>query len=96
GLLAVEIAATMQNQNLKNIIGGVLFVVALVFVHRSFYGMRVPEAKEETLTTPDCQVPERSNNSHLASPELTLNHGKSNGESSIVLEEGQTLAARRN
>jgi K(+)-stimulated pyrophosphate-energized sodium pump len=50
GLLAVEIAVTMQSQNLKNTIGGILFVVALFFVHRSFYGMRVPEArKEETL-----------------------------------------------
>ena len=26
------------------VIGGVLFVVALYFVHRSFYGMRIPEA----------------------------------------------------
>jgi len=96
GLLAVEIAATMQNQNLKNAIGGVLFLVALVFVHRSFYGMRVPEAKEEALTTPDGKVTERSNNSNSTSTDLTLNHGKSNGESSIGLEGGQSFAARRN
>ena len=46
GLLATEIAVTMQNdgqQNLKWAIGGVLFVVALVFVYRSFYGMRIPQ-----------------------------------------------------
>ncbi len=45
GLLAVEIAVTMQNQNLKTAIGGFFFLVALVFVYRSFYGMRIPEEK---------------------------------------------------
>ncbi|MBI2061425.1 MAG: sodium-translocating pyrophosphatase [Nitrospirae bacterium] len=43
GLLAVEIAVTMQSQNLKWAIGSVFFLVALVFVYRSFYGMRIPE-----------------------------------------------------
>ena len=43
GLLAVEIAVTMQNQNLKILIGVVLFLIALVFVYRSFYSMRIPE-----------------------------------------------------
>jgi K(+)-stimulated pyrophosphate-energized sodium pump len=42
GLLAVEIAVTMQSQSLKYGIGVVFFTVALV--HRSFYGMRIPEA----------------------------------------------------
>jgi K(+)-stimulated pyrophosphate-energized sodium pump len=96
GLLAVEIAATMQSQNLKNTIGGVLFVVALVFVHRSFYGMRVPEAKEETLSPPAGQVPGIVDISQSNETGLKLNHGKSNGKSSVVLEEGQSLAARRN
>jgi K(+)-stimulated pyrophosphate-energized sodium pump len=48
GLLAVEIAVAMQkaNQNgLKVGIGVVLFAVALFFVYRSFYGMRIPEDK---------------------------------------------------
>ncbi len=45
GLLAVEIAVTMQNQNTKTLIGGLFFLVALVFVYRSFYGMRIPEEK---------------------------------------------------
>jgi K(+)-stimulated pyrophosphate-energized sodium pump len=94
GLLAVEIAATMQNQNLKNTIGGVLFVVALVFVHRSFYGMRVPEAKEETSEPPVGQA--SKNHNHSAGAELTLNHGKSNGEPSVILAGGQTVTARRN
>ena len=45
GLLAVEIAVTMKDQNLKTGIGVFFFVVALVFVYRSFYCMRIPEEK---------------------------------------------------
>ncbi|MBL9138737.1 MAG: sodium-translocating pyrophosphatase [Verrucomicrobiales bacterium] len=43
GLLAVEIAVTMTNQTAKTAIGAVFFLIALVFVYRSFYGMRIPE-----------------------------------------------------
>lgn len=43
GLLAVEIAVTMKDVQLKSIIGGVFFLIALIFVYRSFYGMRIPE-----------------------------------------------------
>ncbi|MCX6897099.1 MAG: sodium-translocating pyrophosphatase [Verrucomicrobia bacterium] len=45
GLLAVEIAVTMTNQALKTGIGAVFFLIALFFVYRSFYGMRIPEEK---------------------------------------------------
>jgi K(+)-stimulated pyrophosphate-energized sodium pump len=48
GLLAVEIAVTMQKQNLHKqsmIIGGIFFLIALIFVYRSFYGMRIPAEK---------------------------------------------------
>ncbi|MBI5387000.1 MAG: sodium-translocating pyrophosphatase [Verrucomicrobia bacterium] len=54
GLLATEIAVSMiQKENgaehassaLRLGIGAVLFVVALIFVYRSFYGMRIPEEK---------------------------------------------------
>jgi hypothetical protein len=45
GLLAVEIAVTMQNHALKLGIACLFFAIALVFVHRSFYGMRIPEEK---------------------------------------------------
>jgi K(+)-stimulated pyrophosphate-energized sodium pump len=45
GLLAVEIAVTMKDQGLKTMIGGFFFLVALIFVYRSFYGMRIPEEK---------------------------------------------------
>jgi len=43
GLLAVEIAVTMTNQSAKTAIGAFFFIVALIFVYRSFYGMRIPE-----------------------------------------------------
>jgi K(+)-stimulated pyrophosphate-energized sodium pump len=43
GLLAVEIAVTMKSQTTKSAIGAILFLVALVFVYRSFYSMRIPE-----------------------------------------------------
>jgi len=41
GLLAVEIAVKMES-GLKQSLGIVIFLVALVFVYRSFYGMRIP------------------------------------------------------
>ena len=41
GLLAVEIAVKMPG-GLKLGLGAVIFAVALVFVYRSFYGMRIP------------------------------------------------------
>jgi K(+)-stimulated pyrophosphate-energized sodium pump len=45
GLLAVEIVVTMKDQAVKTGIGVFFFVVALVFVYRSFYCMRIPEEK---------------------------------------------------
>jgi K(+)-stimulated pyrophosphate-energized sodium pump len=45
GLLATEIAVAMTNITAKYTIGGVIFVIALVFVWRSFYCMRIPEDK---------------------------------------------------
>ena len=46
GLLAVEIAVTMKDQSTKTAIGAVFLVIALVFVYRSFYAMRIPEEKD--------------------------------------------------
>ena len=43
GLLAVEIAVQPAVAGIKYWIGGVIFAVALMFVYRSFYGMRIPE-----------------------------------------------------
>ena len=46
GLLAVEIAVKMPD-TLKHTVGGLIFIVGLVFVYRSFYNMRIPvDAKE--------------------------------------------------
>jgi K(+)-stimulated pyrophosphate-energized sodium pump len=45
GLLATEIAVTMKDQSTKTGIGVFFFVVALIFVYRSFYCMRIPEEK---------------------------------------------------
>ncbi len=45
GLLATEIAVTMTNTNLKYGLATVFFVIALVFVYRSFYSMRISEEK---------------------------------------------------
>ena len=43
GLLAVEIAVTIQHQSMKTLIGGVFLIVALIFIYRSFYAMRIPD-----------------------------------------------------
>jgi K(+)-stimulated pyrophosphate-energized sodium pump len=47
GLLAVEIAVTMTNAATKHAIGAVFFVLALIFVYRSFYAMRIPEGESD-------------------------------------------------
>jgi K(+)-stimulated pyrophosphate-energized sodium pump len=43
GLLAVEIAVKMENASGKYALGGAILLVGLVFVYRSFYGMRIPD-----------------------------------------------------
>jgi K(+)-stimulated pyrophosphate-energized sodium pump len=48
GLLAVEIAIAMKDSPAKMWIGAGFFAVALVFVYRSFYSMRIPA--EQSLT----------------------------------------------
>jgi hypothetical protein len=75
----VEIAVTMHSQNLKNVIGGILFVVALVFVHRSFYSMRVPEARNETSPLDEAKA-ENLNGSHRAAEKLPKSHRQPQNE----------------
>jgi K(+)-stimulated pyrophosphate-energized sodium pump len=53
GLLAVEIAVTIPHQSIKTLIGGFFFIVALVFIYRSFYAMRIPE---EDLNADDDEI----------------------------------------
>ena len=45
GLLATEIAVTMTNQNLKYALSAIFFAIALIFVYRSFYSMRIASEK---------------------------------------------------
>jgi K(+)-stimulated pyrophosphate-energized sodium pump len=45
GLLATEIAVTMTNVNLKYGMAAIFFVIALVFIYRSFYSMRISSDK---------------------------------------------------
>ena len=47
GLLAVEIAVTMTNTGMKLGLAAVFFLIALFFVYRSFYGMRIPVELEK-------------------------------------------------
>ena len=61
GLLATEIAVAMQKSNpqLKLAIAVALFIIALVFVYRSFFGMRIPEDKAEAKApAPKAREPE--------------------------------------
>jgi K(+)-stimulated pyrophosphate-energized sodium pump len=48
GLLAVELAvqltASQGNSTLTHILSGAFFLVAIVFVYRSFYSMRIKSA----------------------------------------------------
>jgi K(+)-stimulated pyrophosphate-energized sodium pump len=43
GVLAMEIAISPGMKGISHYVGGVFFVVALIFVIRSFYGMRIPK-----------------------------------------------------
>lgn len=46
GLLAVEIAVMMPNLKMKYSIGVIFLLISLIFVYRSFFGMRIPEDVE--------------------------------------------------
>ena len=50
GLLAMEIAINESFRKIAPIVGAVFLVIALIFVIRSFYGMRIPTRKEEKVT----------------------------------------------
>jgi K(+)-stimulated pyrophosphate-energized sodium pump len=49
GLLAVELAVQLTSKNpaLSHVLAGAFFVVSMLFVWRSFYGMRIGAAREE-------------------------------------------------
>jgi K(+)-stimulated pyrophosphate-energized sodium pump len=43
GLLAMEIAISPMMKGISHYVGSVFFLIALIFVARSFYGMRIPK-----------------------------------------------------
>jgi K(+)-stimulated pyrophosphate-energized sodium pump len=45
GLLATEVAVTMKSTELKYVLASCFFVIALIFVYRSFYSMRISSDK---------------------------------------------------
>ena len=45
GLLAMEIAISESFRNIAWVLGAVLLIVAIIFVLRSFYAMRIPSEK---------------------------------------------------
>jgi K(+)-stimulated pyrophosphate-energized sodium pump len=52
GLLAVELAITLKNEdgsrsNWRYVLSAAFFLVAAVFIYRSFYGMRIVETKDD-------------------------------------------------
>ncbi|MDR1254825.1 MAG: sodium-translocating pyrophosphatase [Puniceicoccales bacterium] len=47
GLLAMEIAINESFKDMASTVGWILLVVALVFVYRSFYAMRIPQKGKE-------------------------------------------------
>ena len=57
GLLAVEIAVTMTSQPVKTGIGLFFSAIALIFIYRSFYCMRIPEEKVIPLLLGDDDEP---------------------------------------
>jgi K(+)-stimulated pyrophosphate-energized sodium pump len=52
GLLAVELAVSLTEQRgpaLSHILAAVFFVISLIFVYRSFYGMRIESGAKATV-----------------------------------------------
>jgi K(+)-stimulated pyrophosphate-energized sodium pump len=48
GLLAVELAVSMtasQGSTITRVLAGIFFLISVIFVYRSFYGMRIEESK---------------------------------------------------
>ena len=50
GLLAVELAVSMtasQGPIFTDVLAGIFLLISMFFVHKSFYGMRIEETKQE-------------------------------------------------
>lgn len=57
GLLTVQIAVTMESTPVKMIIGSIFTLLALFFVYRSFYEMRIPEEPAKPIEPPAPTAP---------------------------------------
>ncbi|HEU5077740.1 MAG TPA: sodium-translocating pyrophosphatase [Opitutaceae bacterium] len=55
GLLAVEIAVKMEEPMMRRGVGVFVLLIALAFVYRSFYSMRIPAGQKET-AVPDASL----------------------------------------
>jgi len=86
GLLAVEIAVTIHEQSIKTLIGGFFLIIALVFVYRSFYAMRIPEE--------DLSADEPSSQAPAPAEKKTVDHGLTKTGTSGTTET-TTVAGRR-
>ncbi|HUC86104.1 MAG TPA: sodium-translocating pyrophosphatase, partial [Candidatus Acidoferrales bacterium] len=90
GLLAVEIAVTIPEQSVKTLIGGFFLIVALVFVYRSFYAMRIPEedlsGEEPQKSAPAASAPAEKK---TIDPILTKTATSGTTETSTVSKRGR-------
>jgi len=77
GLLAVEIAVTMTNQHVKTGIGLFFAAIALTFVYRSFYCMRIPEEKVIPLLPVDDEPPTAAKKIFVATSGPSTTHSGS-------------------
>jgi K(+)-stimulated pyrophosphate-energized sodium pump len=84
GLLAVEIAVTIPHQSIKTLIGGFFLIIALVFIYRSFYSMRIPD-EDLNADEPSVSAP---------SEKKTVDHGLTKTATSGTAE--TTTVASRN
>ena len=62
GLLAVELAITLRDPDgspslARHLLAAAFFLVALIFIYRSFYGMRIVEKRESRSVEPARNVP---------------------------------------
>jgi K(+)-stimulated pyrophosphate-energized sodium pump len=62
GLLAVELAITLRDPDnspslARHLLAGAFFLVALIFIYRSFYGMRIVEKREHRAVGGATNVP---------------------------------------
>ena len=77
GLLAVELAIGMTQQGWRMPLAAVLFLVAVAFIWRSFYGMRIESHADETPSKPHRRsLPQGTNGSERKSAKASAERGR--------------------